>query len=323
MVLEISGDSAPKVYEEALFKVPLVVKEQNSRNGPVLRVPGPAVLTLRNPLKRVLFDRVRKANPFFHVMEFVWMMAGDNSTRWISQFNKGFRNYAETDGRHHGAYGHRWREHFGHDQIIAACEELRRDPESRRVCLAMWDPDADQGRSKRDLPCNTHLYLELNEGRLDMTVCNRSNDLFWGMLGSNIVHMTLLQELLACALHAKLGTYQVFTKNLHVYPGMPRFSELWGSRCSPDFYADNPQWLGRSVLSPGERLEDFLEECWEFIHNPKEQYKSKWLENVATPMYYAYLQRLGDTSIGKADWISTIEADDWKMACVLWEQWHA
>lgn len=321
MINEISGWSAPKVYEEALFKVPLWVKEQNSRNGPVLRVPDPVMLTLLDPQRRVLFDSIRKANPYFHVMEFIWMMAGDNSTRWISQFNKGFKNYAENDGLHHGAYGHRWREHFGGDQIITAAEELRRDPESRRVVLAMWDPYADQGRSKKDLPCNTHIYVDIQEGRLNFTVCNRSNDLFWGMLGSNVVHMTLLQELMACALKVPLGVYRVFTNNLHVYPNMPRFQELWTARFSPDLYTE--EWGHHPVLAEGEKIEVFLNECWGFIHAPKVKYESSWLENVATPMYNEYMRRLGLKSFMDRKDIKDIQAPDWRKACELWEIWHA
>lgn len=320
MINEISGWSAPKVYEEALFKVPLWVREQNSRNGPVLRVPDPVVLTLMDPCRRVLFDPIRKANPYFHVMEFIWMMAGDNSTRWISQFNKGFAQYAERDGLHHGAYGHRWREHFGHDQLLCAIDELRRDPESRRVVLAMWDADADQGRAKKDLPCNTHIYIEIQDGKLNFTVCNRSNDLFWGMLGSNIVHMTLLQELMACALHVPLGTYRVFTNNLHVYPNMPRFNELFTARFSPDLYMSEQSHF--PVLAEGEKLEVFVEECWEFIHNVKEHYRCSWLEHVAVPMYHAYMARIHKIDSG-VDWIGDIQAPDWKLACQEWEKWHA
>lgn len=321
---EIKGWSAPKLYEEALFKVPMWVEPQMSRNGPVLRVPDPALLTLYNPKQRMLFDPIRQANPYFHIMEFIWMMAGDNATGWISQFNKGFRQYAEADGLHHGAYGHRWREHFGHDQIFAAVDELRRDPESRRVVLSMWDPNADQGRAKRDLPCNTHIYLEIQKGRLNMTVCNRSNDLFWGMLGSNLVHMTLLQELIAGALSAPLGYYRAFTNNLHVYPNMPRFEELWSARFSPDLY-DDMSSIGYTfpVLSEGETLEKFLEECWAFIHVPKTHYESKWLEKVAVPMYHAYMKRLKKIEYEKdLDWIGDIQAEDCKVACRLWEKWH-
>jgi thymidylate synthase len=316
----ISGNSAPEVYTEALWKVPLWVLPENSRNGPVLTCPEPVCLELTNPLHRVLFDPVRKANPYFHVMEFIWMMAGDNSTNWISQFNKGFRNYAELDGMHHGAYGHRWREHFGHDQILRAVDELKLNPESRRVTIGMWDPSCDQGRNVKDVPCNTHLYLRIFDGRLNMTVCNRSNDLFWGMLGSNIVHMTLLQELIANALGIPVGVYRVITNNLHVYTEMPRFAELYGSRNSPDLYKElclSPYRL----LAPHEDIADFLSECYNFIHSPKTRYQSSWLTDVAQPMYFDYMDRLGKLN-SDMDWLPYIAADDWRKACELWSEWH-
>jgi hypothetical protein len=323
MVNEILANSAPAAYAEALWKMPHWVHEEQSRNGPVLTCLQPTMLTILRPEQRVIFDPIRRANPYFHVMEFIWMMAGDNSTEWISQFNKGFRNYAEYDGRHHGAYGHRWREHFGIDQIMGAIDELSKDPASRRVVLGMWDPAQDWNGGKKDLPCNTHIYLRIHKDRLHMTVCNRSNDLIWGMLGSNIVHMTLLQEFLANALGVQLGRYHTFTNNLHIYPGMPRFNEIWGSKgCqSLDEYQFN-DWNHVPVLGPEENARNFLDECWAFIHTPKDKYQSNWLEHVATPMYMEYMRRLGVLPGEKNLWIPTIQADDWRRACQLWETWH-
>lgn len=322
----IIGNSAPGLYEDALNKVPHWVVREDSRNGEVLTCPDPVLLQLNSPIQRVLFDPVRMANPYFHVMEFIWMMAGDNSTGWISQFNKGFKQYAEPNGTHHGAYGHRWREHFSRDQLLVAVEELRRDPESRRVVISMWDCEVDLGNgSKKDLPCNTHIYLRIVGGALDMTVCNRSNDLFWGMLGSNLVHMTLLQELLALAIGVQVGIYRVFTNNLHVYPGMPRFEELWNQRYSPNLYVTElPELVHFPVLQEGTAtgcLELFLEECCDFIHSPKEKYESLWLEKVAVPMSLEYQNRMdGNNGVGMH--IPEIQDGAWRKACELWEVWH-
>lgn len=322
-MLTIIGSSAPELYEDALNKVHLYVEEGMSRNGPVFRVEGPAMLTLTNPIQRVMFDPIRKANPFFHVMEFIWMMAGDNSTRWISQFNKGFKNYAEANGLHHGAYGHRWREHFGTDQLLAAVDELRRDPESRRVVLAMWDPDADLGRNKKDLPCNTHIYLDIVKDCLNMTVCNRSNDLFWGMLGSNIVHMTMLQELLALAIGVGVGVYRVFTNNLHVYPEMPRFKELWEQRYSPNLYHSSlPKLEHFPLLHGGNTIELFMDECYAFIHKPQNSYVTPWLEHVAAPMFGEYYRRTHLVEGEEDFWIPQIADGAWRRAAELWNEWH-
>lgn len=323
----IRGATAPELYTEAMAKFPLWAKEGMSRNGPVLRAQGPVLLELLDPTKRVLFDSVRRANPYFHVMEFIWMMSGDNDTRWISKFNKGFKQYAESDGRHHGAYGYRWREHFGHDQLFCAIDELRRDPESRRVVLSMWDAESDQGRgSKKDLPCNTHIYLDIVDECLNMTVCNRSNDLFWGMLGSNVVHMTMLQEVLATAVGVGLGVYRVFTNNLHVYTTMPRFRELWENKYSPDLYSQahpkRPGYLMHFPILSGAKLEVFVDECYDFIHCPQERYVSPWLDRVARPMYHEYMGRIGEEERYPGIWINQIEDGAWYQACQLWEDWN-
>jgi hypothetical protein len=320
---KITGASAPELYTEAMAKVPLWVKEESSRNGPVLAVPEPVLLELTNPIQRVLFDPIRMANPYFHVMEFIWMMAGDNSTQWISQFNKGFAQYAEGNGLHHGAYGHRWREHFMVDQLLCAVAELRRDPESRRVVLSMWDTDFDLGKSKKDLPCNTHIYLRIVDNKLNMTVCNRSNDLFWGMLGSNIVHMTMLQEVLAEALHIEVGVYRVFTNNLHVYKNMPRFKDLWEHRHSPNLYAPQFPKMKHYPILGKSSLETFFQECYEFIHSPRDsKYQNEWLENVADHMYHEYMGRLGVEKRYSMLYIDQIADDALRTACKLWEDWH-
>ena len=48
----------------------------DSRNGRVVQAPGPVASVYRNPLERVVFSPLRDANPFFHLYEALWMLAG-------------------------------------------------------------------------------------------------------------------------------------------------------------------------------------------------------------------------------------------------------
>src|SRR5258708_2083148 len=83
---------------------------------------------------------MRDANPFFHVMETLWMLAGRNDLPWLVRFNKRFASYSDDGGATQpGAYGYRWRNYFGHDQLMDIILELKQNPDSRRVVLAMWD----------------------------------------------------------------------------------------------------------------------------------------------------------------------------------------
>ena len=50
---------------------------EKTRNGVVLAMPGLVTWTLTQPQHRVLSIRPR-ANPFFHLYEAVWMLAGQN-----------------------------------------------------------------------------------------------------------------------------------------------------------------------------------------------------------------------------------------------------
>jgi len=135
------------------------------------------------PVERVLFDPVRDANPIFHHMEALWMLAGRDDATWLDQFVSDFSSrFAEEGGRMHGAYGKRWRDHFNlnlpvqswqtpkrkggfeyeppRDQLNVVIDLLRKNPYDRQAVIGMWDPAADLGiPGLKDRPCNTQIYL--------------------------------------------------------------------------------------------------------------------------------------------------------------------
>jgi hypothetical protein len=294
-------------------------KEEKSRNGPVLAAPEPVILQMWNPLQRVLFDPIRDCNPFFHVMEFIWMMAGQHDVKWIEQFNSNYRQYAEDNGIVFGAYGFRWRFHFGQDQIITAINKLIEDPLDRRVVIGMWDPESDWMPAK-DVPCNTHIYLRIVNGALDMTVCNRSNDLIWGMLGANIVHMTMLHEVIALAVGVKLGIYRIFTNNLHVYTNRPDFQKIWNSTPQYDLYnePENYKWKHFPIIGPENgAIIELMNDCKSVVNWPHQtsRVKSLWMQKVGVPIHEAYLDKTR-----RKEHIEKIEADDWRLACRQWNE---
>lgn len=314
----IYSTNVPEAYAEAIWKMRRWGEEEESRNGPVLTSPDPVELLIVRPTERVLFDPVRDANPFFHVMEFVWMMAGSNNVKWIEQFNSGFRNYADTGTDIlHGAYGHRWRNAFNIDQIQMVIDMLRADPTTRRAVIGMWDPRHDLSNHS-DLPCNTSIMFRYIEAEgLNMTVINRSNDLIWGMLGANAVHMTYLHELIAHSCKLPIGTYRVISNNLHVYKNMPKFEEIWQTL---EIY--NPYNDGRArpypLLQGIETYADLLWDCETLMDiKPTDPPRTQWMVNVAGPMHQVYMGRKSNYP-GWEDWIPRIAATDWRLACEEW-----
>lgn len=195
--------------------------EGDSRNGRVWRAPEPVTTEWSADRSIVSLSSARNANPFFHLMEALWMLAGRRDLAFVSEYASQMVQYSDDGGvTQPGAYGYRWRKWFETDQLLAAIDELRADPSSRRVVLAMWDGGHDLRAARdgsKDVPCNTHLYLEVVGAELRMTVCCRSNDMVWGAYGSNIVHFSILQEFVACALGLKMGRLWQISNNFHAY----------------------------------------------------------------------------------------------------------
>lgn len=189
-----------------------------SRNGPVLKVPGPVSICYERPTERVMFWPERDANPFFHLLEAMWMLCGRNDVAFVANIVPRMATFSDDGQTLNGAYGYRWRHQFGHDQLPKIASALAADRYDRRQVLAMWDGVHDLGSNSKDLPCNTQVFFSrADTGALDMTVTNRSNDAVWGALGANAVHFSMLQEYMAAMIGCDVGKYWQITNNLHLY----------------------------------------------------------------------------------------------------------
>ncbi len=190
---------------------------RDSRNGPVLKVPGPVSICYEKPQERVMFWPERDANPFFHLLESLWMLTGRNDVKFVADIVPRMATFSDDGETLNAAYGFRWRGHFGFDQLPKIALALM-DRYNRRQVLQIWDAVGDLGSISKDLPCNTQVYFSRTDtGALDMTVTNRSNDAVWGCLGANAVHFSMLQEYLAVMIGCPVGKYWQVTNNLHLY----------------------------------------------------------------------------------------------------------
>lgn len=304
------------LYTDVLIKLGWA-KEEPSRNGRVKSIEEPVLYYMENPKERVLFNPQRMCNPYLHVMETVWMFSGSKDVNFLLPFSQQMRQYAESDGTINGAYGHRWRTHFEKDQIAVVIGMLRADKTSRQAVIGMYDPSQDSSEHWKDRPCNTHLYFRVVDGKLQMTVCNRSNDAVWGMCGANVVHMTYLQELVASAIQVPCGRYYVMSNNLHIY------EHHWDLMKDPktwDYYREGlaePYPLLDGTIDYWE----FLNECRSFVANgEKGYYTSNWINNVVRPMYNHYMCRLNGDYVTYD--IEETLATDWRLAEKHWMESH-
>lgn len=289
-----------------------------SRNGEVRAAPGATLVKFRQPWERVLFDSARDCNPVFHVLEAVWMLAGNRDVAFVSQFNSNMVNFSDDNEVFNAAYGHRWRHHFGIDQLQKAVDMLRVNPLDRRVVISMWDASGDLGSASKDIPCNLQILPRIVDDTLEFTTTNRSNDLIWGLCGANAVHLSFLQEWMAGALGLKCGEWNHLSNNLHIYE---RHWDL--ARNVKSF----PYWMGWPGTQPllHERTYEaamlFREECLKIATGQMgadDVFESPFLNDTVEPMLASWREWKGGDKAEAIEVASCIEATDWRRATVAW-----
>lgn len=299
-------------------------QEHSSRNGPVLVAPTPVCTTFTKPHQRVLFSPVRDANPFFHLMESLWMLNGDNDVAWPAFFAGNIKNYSDDGETLHGAYGHRWLRHFEINQLNYVVDELKRG-NSRRAVLGMWDPakdiDAVLGSGK-DVPCNTHAYFSVEESKLNMIVCARSNDVIWGAYGANVVHFSVLQEYIAGCLGMRMGLLRQLSYNYHVYLEKYPREQLAKMALDSQGYNEYSRPLTMvPLMEKGIDVAQWHGQLARFMVEPENTYADDYLffSQVARPMYRSWVTRKLKNGTGLAQ-AEKIAAGDWRIACMDWIQ---
>jgi len=161
---------------------------------------------------------LRKIPLKIFIAEQIWYLMGQNDPTWLRQFTKIWDDFLEEDGTVKAAYGHRWRHHFGRDQIESLVNHLTQNPHSRHAVVITWDP-ADDGLgvdSKKNLPCPYTFTVNIAGGKLHLHNIIRSNDMMLGC-PHDAAGFALLQTILADRLGVEPGIYTHSISNAHIY----------------------------------------------------------------------------------------------------------
>jgi thymidylate synthase len=327
-------------------------EQVDTRNGPVLAVRGPVLLTYTRPTERVLFNRARDCNPVFHLYESLWMLAGRDDVAPLAYYNRRIAQYSDDGTTFNAAYGYRWRRavvwgwEYGEgpnprsdevDQLAVIGHHLRRTPNSRRAVLQMWNVEDDLLKvdTSKDVACNLLAMFHVDGPRLNITVCNRSNDLVWGMLGANAVQFSVLLEYMAARCGRKVGHYHHFTNDLHCYPDTWNPAAYLASGEHADGrYEASPYRSGLMHLVPLVRdVESFDLECKELVRlndgrddyrgyyegpNSHQYWGEPFFQLVARPLFAAWhCYKAGRLDVALA-WADSVAADDWRLAASSW-----
>ncbi len=154
------------------------------------------------------------------VVELLWFLRGDTNVRYLQ--DNGVRiwdEWARPDGDLGPVYGHQWRSwptpDGGHiDQMSQVMEELRRNPDSRRLIVSAWNvADIPQMALA---PCHALFQFYVAEGRLSCQLYQRSADAFLGV-PFNIASYALLTMMVAQVSGYQPGEFIHTFGDAHLY----------------------------------------------------------------------------------------------------------
>lgn len=312
--------------------------EKESRNGLVLELPSPVATVYQNPHEKVLINSARDANPFFHLMESLWILAGRSDVKFLTEFNSRMGDYSDDGVIFNAPYGHRMRKGIGclQDQIANVISVLKADPMSRQAVIQIWD-DNDLLLPTKDKACNMSVVFSLRHNMLNITVFNRSNDMIWGAYGANAVQFAMLQEYVAAHLGAAVGTYTQVSNNMHVYvtgAAGEQFSRIKNSthRVSTQnpyekFDPEKVELIGYSRVSSFEQdLKRFFEvydRSGLYRLAMEDEWESDYFNKLVKPMLDIWSFRkkadnLREATITSLIRIDTIKSPDWAMGAAVW-----
>lgn len=217
-----------KQYADSVRHILRQPAELNQRTNHAVRAQ--AGMTIRVDLEKDGFPLLSlRKMPWSFVPEVMWMLSGVKDLHWLSQHTKIWDSFAEEDGTVTAAYGNRWRNRFGVDQLAEVIQKLDQDPSSRHGVVMAWDPATDLTVPQKNVPCPVMFTLNVIAGRLNMHLVVRSNDMALGH-PTDVAGYALLTHMLAQRLALMPGMLTVSISNAHVYENQVPFMEELVSR---------------------------------------------------------------------------------------------
>lgn len=202
---------------------PIEKNERTGENIKVIEYPVNMVLDIRDNIVPTI--GVRKTYPKSAAAEIAWFLQGKQDASFVNKYTPFWSKFIEDIDTPNGtiqgvkaAYGYRWRNHFGVDQIADAIEILKKDPTNRRVYVNAWDSKED-GKSdieQLNVPCPVGFNLCIVNGRLNSSLTLRSSDVFVG-LPYDIMGHAYLVAAIASSLNVEVGFISINLNHAHLY----------------------------------------------------------------------------------------------------------
>ena len=154
------------------------------------------------------------------IHELMWFLKGQTNVAYLHENRVTiWDEWADESGDLGRIYGAQWRDWRGADgrsvdQIAKLIEDLRRDPDSRRLLVSAWNPA--ELHLMRLAPCHTLFQFYVCDGELSCQLYQRSADLFLGV-PFNIASYALLTCMVAQVCGLRRGDFVHTFGDLHLY----------------------------------------------------------------------------------------------------------
>lgn len=192
------------------------------------------------------------------IYELLWFLKGDTNVHYLQEHGVRIWNeWADSNGDLGPVYGHQWRSWPDGkggtiDQISQVVEQIRNNPESRRLIVSAWNVAevADMALP----PCHLLFQFYVTGDRLSLQLYQRSADTFLGV-PFNIASYALLLMMVAQVTGLKPGEFIHTIGDAHIYSN--HFDQV------REQLSRAPRQLPEMVLNPdvkdifGFRYEDF------------------------------------------------------------------
>ncbi len=167
------------------------------------------------------------------IHELLWFLRGDTNIRYLNENGVRIWNEWATEtgelGPVYGKQWRRWQTPDGRevDQMAELVEQIRRNPDSRRLLLSAWNvadlpdeslsPQENVAHGRIALaPCHTLFQFYVADGRLSCQLYQRSADIFLGV-PFNIASYALLTLMVAQVTGLKPGHFVHTFGDVHLY----------------------------------------------------------------------------------------------------------
>ena len=154
------------------------------------------------------------------VYELLWFLAGDTNVKFLNE-NKVtiWDEWADENGELGPVYGRQWRawptaDGRTIDQISEVLEQIRRNPDSRRLVVSAWNVGELEKMALS--PCHALFQFYVADGRLSCQLYQRSADVFLGV-PFNIASYALLTLMVAQVTNLAPGEFVHTFGDVHLY----------------------------------------------------------------------------------------------------------